>query len=123
VARLGLHNVHFLTDVSEAQKAWLLANCKAFLFPSLLEGFGLPPIEAMYFGKPVVVARRTSLPEVCGSEAGYFDSFEPGVMKSTVIFYWMEIDKATNSKSVASERALTFNWNAAGQKYITRYKS
>ncbi len=61
---LKLRNVRILTMVSDAQKAWLYAHCQAFVFPSLTEGFGLPPIEAMYFGKPVVLSDRTCLPEV-----------------------------------------------------------
>lgn len=122
-ARLALHNVHFLTDVSEAQKAWLLANCKAFLFPSLLEGFGLPPIEAMYFGKPVVVARRTSLPEVCGSAAGYFDSFEPEVMKQAANKALAQYQTAPQARaSTMVIAASRHNWPHSAERYLTAYQ-
>jgi len=110
--------VHFLTDVSEAQKAWLLANCKAFLFPSLLEGFGLPPIEAMYFGKPVVVARRTSLPEVCGDRAVYWDQFEPKRMKLTTLV----AGNKQPSSPMASSPQGRFSWDNAAASYINIYQ-
>ena len=55
----------FLTDViTQSEKIWLYRNCEAFLFPSEGEGFGLPVVEAMQFGKAVFAANRTSLPEV-----------------------------------------------------------
>ena len=72
VARRGLANVQIQLDLSDGQKAWLYAHCLGFVFPSLAEGFGLPPIEAMHFGKPVFLSRLTSLPEVGGTVAYYF---------------------------------------------------
>ena len=79
-----MQNLHVLLGVSEAQKAWLLAHCEAFLFPSLTEGFGLPPIEAMNFGRPVFLSDRTCLPEIGGDWAGYFSDFSPAAMRQVV---------------------------------------
>ncbi|MEY8689503.1 MAG: glycosyltransferase family 4 protein [Leptothrix sp. (in: b-proteobacteria)] len=84
IAQRQLHNVQLLGHVSDGEKAWLYAQCSAFLFPSLTEGFGLPPLEAMNFGKPVFVARRTCLPEVVGDCGGYFDDFEPVHMRQLI---------------------------------------
>jgi len=67
--------------VTENEKVWYYQNCTAFLFPSYAEGFGLPLVEAMYYGKPVFSSKETSLPEVGGDAAYYFDSFDPAVMK------------------------------------------
>jgi len=103
--------------VSEAQKAWLLANCKAFLFPSLLEGFGLPPIEAMYFGKPVVVARRTSLPEVCGDAAGFWDDFTAISMRERTKS-WIFCPAKQES---TTEQAQRRNWHKSANKYLAAY--
>lgn len=120
VSRLGLSNVHFLNNVPETQKAWLYANCKAFLFPSLLEGFGLPPIEVMYFGKPVVVARRTCLPEVCGEVATYWDTFEPILMRQTVETALQGYkEDSTRIKTVAF--AKQYNWERAAKQYLALY--
>jgi glycosyltransferase involved in cell wall biosynthesis len=80
VRERGLANVQVLFDVSQAEKTWLLAHCRAFLFPSLAEGFGLPPIEAMQFGRPVLLSDRTCLPEIGGPVAGYWHDFAHAAM-------------------------------------------
>jgi glycosyltransferase involved in cell wall biosynthesis len=59
--------------VSEAQLVELYRTAEALVFPSLYEGFGLPPLEAMACGCPVSVSRAGALPEVCGDAARYFD--------------------------------------------------
>ena len=59
--------------VSDAELVSLYQTASALVFPSLWEGFGLPPVEAMACGCPVVVSRGTSLPEVCGEAARYVD--------------------------------------------------
>lgn len=59
--------------VSDAQLKALYCNAQAFVFPSLYEGFGIPPIEAMSCGCPVLASTRASIPEVCGDAAAYFE--------------------------------------------------
>ena len=63
----------YLGRVDDAQLRTLYENARAFCFPSLYEGWGLPPGEAMLLGCPVVVSQTTSLPEVCGDAAVYCD--------------------------------------------------
>lgn len=58
---------------SDAQLAWLYKNVQTYVFPSLMEGFGLPALEAMAHGAPVVSSNATCLPEVYGDAARYFD--------------------------------------------------
>jgi glycosyltransferase involved in cell wall biosynthesis len=72
--QLGIvDRVQFLGRVSDADLANLYRSAAAFLFPSLYEGFGIPPLEAMACGCPTIVARSASLPEVCGTAAHYVD--------------------------------------------------
>ncbi len=84
--------VHFLNNISEEEKYALIQNCEAMLHPSLAEGFGIPPIEAMAFGKPVFLSKLTSLPEIGGEYAFYFDDFEVQkmlqVFKKGMEIYW-----------------------------------
>lgn len=73
VIELGLKDSVVFTDfVSEGQLRWLYENCQAYVFPSLSEGFGLPGLEAMVHGAPVVSSNATCLPEIYGHAAYYF---------------------------------------------------
>lgn len=65
--------VRYLGYVSTLEKLVLLKNANSFIFPSLYEGFGLPPLEAMQAGCPVLTSNTSSLPEVCGDAALYVD--------------------------------------------------
>lgn len=116
----GLRNVHALWDINEAQKAWLYANCQGFVFPSLTEGFGLPPIEAMHFGKPVFLSRLTSLPEVGGQAACYFDHFDPAHMRQTIAAGLLAHQSPDQAADCVAQ-AQRFNWDRCAAEYIATY--
>ncbi|WP_266363629.1 glycosyltransferase family 4 protein [Tellurirhabdus rosea] len=108
--------------VDEPTKRWLYENCRAFLFPSLSEGFGLPVVEAMSLGKPVFLSRLTSLPEVGGKEAYYFNSFEPESMAET-IFDGLQDFAANPFRASRLQRwAAQFSWERAGEEYWTLFQ-
>jgi glycosyltransferase involved in cell wall biosynthesis len=69
----SVKNVVFTDFVSEAQLRWMYENCAAYVFPSLSEGFGLPGLEAMLHGAPVISSNATCLPEIYGDAAYYFN--------------------------------------------------
>jgi glycosyltransferase involved in cell wall biosynthesis len=73
VAAQGTKNVAFTDYVSEGQLRWLYEHCAAYVFPSLSEGFGLPGLEAMAHGAPVISSNATCLPEIYGDAVYYFD--------------------------------------------------
>lgn len=66
-------NVILLGYVSDSEMAALMKHCKAFVFPTLYEGFGIPPLEAMAFGAKAIVSNRSCMPEVYGDTAYYLD--------------------------------------------------
>lgn len=85
VASLGLEDrVLFAGYVSDADLSALLTGAKALVFPSLFEGFGMPLVEAMHVGTPIVCADVTSLPEVGGEAALYFDPRRPDAMAAAM---------------------------------------
>jgi glycosyltransferase involved in cell wall biosynthesis len=110
--------------ISDIEKQYYLKNCSAFVFPSLREGFGIPPIEAMRFGKPVFLSNSTSLPEIGGKHAFYWDHFEPKYMAEIFI---KGIITYNAKKDWYSEqyikRAKSFDWNKAAKQYIELYKT
>lgn len=69
----GYKNILFTDFIPDEQRDWLFKNCSAYVFPSLMEGFGLPGLEAMCYGAPVVSSSAQPLPEVYGDAAHYFD--------------------------------------------------
>lgn len=75
----SLPNVLMLGRVSDGEVKALMQSCKAFIFPSYFEGFGIPPLEALSCGAKIVVARAASLPEIYGDAAHYIDPFNTDV--------------------------------------------
>jgi glycosyltransferase involved in cell wall biosynthesis len=121
--KFGVENrVKMIGSVNAEDKYWYLKNCTAFLFPSLAEGFGIPPIEAMYFGKPTFLSTKTSLPEIGGQYAYYFDDFEPENMRA-VFEAGMAHYAQTNPASSIIRHAAQFNWVKSANEYWNVYKS
>jgi glycosyltransferase involved in cell wall biosynthesis len=107
--------------ISEEDKAWYYKNCAAFVFPSIAEGFGLPVIEAMHFGKPVFLSTHTSLPEIGGDAAFYFDSFDPAAMQG-VFAKGMEQFYAGDMAQKVIAHAMQFDWQKTAQQYLALYQ-
>jgi glycosyltransferase involved in cell wall biosynthesis len=82
-ANLNQHpRVHFVGFVSNEELRTLYEHATAFVFPSLQEGFGLPLVEAMALGCPVIASNAASIPEVCGDAALYFDPHNAPELKA-----------------------------------------
>jgi glycosyltransferase involved in cell wall biosynthesis len=78
VSRMGLGDkVHFLGYLETNQLAAVWQGCEFLIFPSLYEGFGIPLLEAMYYGKPILCSNVTSIPEIAQDAALYFDPRDP----------------------------------------------
>lgn len=114
--------LHILGPVSEADKAWYLQHCTAFLLPSLAEGFGAPVVEAMAFGKPLFLAKRTSLPEIGGDVAFYFEDFSSGHMQQ-VYKDGMNLYAQNGMAQKIINRGKDFNWEEKAREYLQVYRS
>jgi glycosyltransferase involved in cell wall biosynthesis len=83
--KFGVKNrILFTGGINENDKQWYYQHCAAFVFPSISEGFGLPVIEAMHFGKPVLLSTHTCLPEIGVLVAYYFECFDVEAMRKTI---------------------------------------
>jgi glycosyltransferase involved in cell wall biosynthesis len=107
-----------LHGVSDDELAALLRDSLCLAFPSVAEGFGLPPLEAMALGCPVVVSDRASLPEVCGEAALYASAEDAGEWLKC--FLALRDDKALRDRQIARglERAMRFRWRASAELYL-----
>jgi glycosyltransferase involved in cell wall biosynthesis len=110
--------------ISEEDKIYLYRNCEAFLFPSKMEGFGLPVIEAMRFGKPVFISKHTSLPEIGGELAYYWQNFHPNNMVNlfNIKLKQFKEDEENRSQKI-KEYSQQYNWETSIEKYLNLYVS
>ena len=125
IKKLNLQDRVVITGkISDVDKQFYLKNCEAFVFPSLREGFGIPPIEAMRFGKPVFLSNNTSLPEIGGKNAYYWDNYNAEYMANILS---SGLDNFNQNKTVLKDtltkRAISFNWDDAAKAYSDVYKS
>ncbi len=109
--------------IEDIEKKFYLKHCEAFVFPSLREGFGIPPIEAMRYGKPIFISNNTSLPEVGGEHSFYWDHYDPEYM-AEIFKKGMQTFNANQNfyKEWYVSRAKQFNWNNTARQYLDVYQ-
>jgi glycosyltransferase involved in cell wall biosynthesis len=105
--------------VPREQLASLYRRASALVFPSLYEGFGQPPLEAMASGCPVACSTAGALPEVCGSAARYFDPMSVDEMVEAVLTV---LDNPDRLVERGLERAAEFTWDACGHAHDRVYR-
>ena len=110
--------VTFAGSVPDGVLKALMQRCSALAFPSLTEGFGLPPLEAMTLGRPVVVAPCGALPEVCGSAAAYVDPHDPQAWSETLAAIAADHSRSEAMGAAGREQASQFTWRAAASKLL-----
>lgn len=104
-------HVHFTGYLSDPDLAELLNASDALVFPSLWEGFGLPAVEAMSCGVPVIASRRGSLPEVVGDAGVLFEPEDPGAIASCIIGFLRDNELRESLAEMAIERSRLFSWS------------
>jgi alpha-1,3-rhamnosyl/mannosyltransferase len=107
--------------VDEAELARLYAGADAFLFASLSEGFGLPPLEAMLHGVPVIAARAASLPEVCGDAAVLVDPLQVDAIADGLRRVLADADFSADLVRKGRAQAARFTWKACAEKTLAAY--
>ncbi len=120
---LGLSDrVHILSQVSDEEKYAIIQNCEAMCHPSLAEGFGIPPIEAMAFGKPVFLSRSTSLPEIGGDVAFYFENFEPDNMLQIIKQGLSQYNSDPKMRENLISWTAQFDYRVMSKNYLDLYQ-
>jgi glycosyltransferase involved in cell wall biosynthesis len=119
VHRYGLHkHVRFLGFVSDDTLAVLYRLAAVFVFPSLYEGFGLPPLEAMASGTPVVTSNVSSLPEVVDDAAVLIDPYDPESIADGIRRVLTDAGLRADLRRKGLERARAFSW----EKSVSRIR-
>lgn len=118
----NISNVFVTSTIRQQEKIWFYNHCYAFVFPSLFEGFGLPIIEALSFGKPVISSQETSLKEIGSDKVFFLDNFEAehiaNVVKTKSQYFYEHPELV--QKNI--EYAHSFSYRKHMERYIEIYR-
>lgn len=117
IAELGLQDrVHILGYLPYDKLPVIYNLARMMVFPSLFEGFGMPPLEAMACGCPVVCSNVTSLPEVAGDAACYFDPTSPEEIAECINRLWNDDGALNVMRDQGIKRAKLFSWEKTARE-------
>lgn len=111
-------DIHLLGEVEEEEKDILYKNAEIFLFPSFYEGFGLPVLEAMSYGLPVITSPNSSLTEVGGSAVLYADPFNVLEIARLAEEVINDGELRNALKTASLSRSQEFSWESAAKKTL-----
>ena len=111
-----------ITFIDSQDLAVLYSNAVCFFFMSLYEGFGLPALEAMQCGTPVVVSNTTSLPEVVGDAALTINPTDIDALCSAMLLLYDSADLRSRYSTAGLKRAEQFSWSRCADEYATIFK-
>lgn len=115
--------VKLLGYVSDEEIKQLFLTAEVFVFPTLYEGFGLPPLEAMACGCPVVVSNCGSLPEVCGDAAVYVNPYDPKDIADGILKVLTDKNLRQQLIKKGFEQVKKFTWESSVTKFIEALKN
>jgi glycosyltransferase involved in cell wall biosynthesis len=108
--------IHVTGEVSDDALRAYVSHASLFVFPSLYEGFGLPPLEAMAAGTPCLVSTAASIPEVCGDAAAYFDPTNETELAGRIRELLSDDQGRARLAQLGRARAATFTWERAAEE-------
>jgi len=115
-------SVVFTGFVTQGEKKWLFRACKAYIFPSLSEGFGLPGLEAMVHRAPLVSSTATCLPEIYGDAAWYFNPLDVHDMARTINEVLVNSELRNKLIRAGREQAKKYSWQRMAQQTLDIYQ-
>jgi glycosyltransferase involved in cell wall biosynthesis len=121
VQKQNIRGVVFTGFVSEGRLRWLYEHCAAYVFPSLSEGFGLPGLEAMLHGAPVVSSNATCLPEIYGAAAHYFDPLDVKAMANAIDEVLADQSLRDGLIEAGRRQAGQYSWQRLAEQTLETY--
>jgi glycosyltransferase involved in cell wall biosynthesis len=116
-------NILFTGFISDGELRWLYENTSAYVFPSLSEGFGLPGMEAMIQGAPVVSSNATCLPEIYGDAAAYFDPLDISDIAAKIDVVLQNNKLRNEMIKNGRKQAAKYSWNKLAKETLAIYES
>jgi glycosyltransferase involved in cell wall biosynthesis len=115
-------DIVFTGYLPDAVVAALYRACTVFIYPSLYEGFGLPVLEAMACGAPVITSNCSSLPEVAGDAALFVDSYDVEQISRAIEQVLNDVSLRSDLRVRGLRRAACFSWEQTAVKTLEAYK-
>jgi glycosyltransferase involved in cell wall biosynthesis len=122
-SELASSRIEWLGYVSDEELERLYRHAACFVFPSLYEGFGLPPIEAMRLGCAVIASNAASIPEVCGNAALYFNPNSAEELKSQILRVLHEPGFSSDLRKRGEQQAKKYTWHQVAQTILNSIAS
>jgi glycosyltransferase involved in cell wall biosynthesis len=122
VASAASHDILLIGYVPDAELPALYSGAVCFVYPSYFEGFGLPVLEAMQCGTPVIAGDRTSLPEVAADAAILVDPFDEAAIGNAMLSQIKNKDFRAELRVKGLERARAFSWRTTAQLTLQAYE-
>ncbi len=116
-------DVVFFGFASEKQLADLYRSARLYVFPSLFEGFGLPPLEAMSYGLPVLSSSSSCLPEILGQASEYFNPKDKQDMLNKISLLMNSEELRADLVKSGYEKIKSYSWERCAQETLAVYKS
>lgn len=118
----GYKNIHFTGFLPDSQRDWLFTKATAYVFPSLMEGFGLPPLEAMAYGTPVISSNASCMPEVLGDAAAYFDPTSTDDMARVINATINDPGRLTELREKGAVQVKKYSWRRMAEQTHSVYE-
>ena len=115
---IDTQRVHHLGYVSDGELVALYQRAGLLIYPSFYEGFGLPPLEAMWHGCPVIAANTSALPEVCADAAIYCDPHQPQTLSDAIARVMQNEPLRQNMRLLGIQRARKYLWSNTVQHVL-----
>jgi glycosyltransferase involved in cell wall biosynthesis len=124
IGSLGLGNrIRHIPKAGEGTLAHAYRNASLFVYPSLYEGFGFPTLEAMSLGCPILVHRTSSLPEVCGDAAFYFDASDAEVLSRALVSTLQDFQGIAMKRQLGQQRVRLYDWRQTAKSTLAVYRA
>jgi len=120
--KVNQENIHYLGYISDQELAKVYNLATLFVYPSFYEGFGLPVLEAMACGTPVVTSHVSSIPEVGGDAVVYCDPHEPEDIRKKMLKVLSDHDLQQEKRTKGLNRAKTFTWERSAKEHLALFK-
>jgi glycosyltransferase involved in cell wall biosynthesis len=122
ISQLGVQGrVTLMSRASDPALANLYRHASLFVYPSLYEGFGFPPLEAMSLGCAVLANRTSSLPEICGEAAFYFESQDPTELSNVLVSTLEDKQGLSERRKLGYERVRLYDWSRTARRTLEVY--